>query len=259
MDRSIATTRSAATSRVFIRSMGTALRYPSGASNYADLGSSTLFDSTKVWAISFWANLETYFEQFNNAQGLFNLKTDQGVPFVIFLQSPSSICLKMGGNSIFPGIVPSSPLGLTDLIRKGWHQIIVTFDGVDRTAVSSYKLYVDSMNISLAPAAVPSLTTHINTVGILGGTFSGRGTISTIRIWNGGSAFTATDATNLYFNNKLPSGMTILREYLAQEGSGTQLTDTSANAQHGTINGGVTWVTNGPLKARALATTRTAI
>lgn len=256
MARAIATTRTVASNRVNIRPMANALSYPGSGTSFTTLDSNTLFDSTKIWAIEFWANMETYYAVGSGAQGLFNFKTDQGVAFAIYMQTGTAAPLKFGANSLFTALQPSNGARLLANLRRGWNQYVIRFDGVDRTAVSGYTLSVNTTDFPLSASAVPSATALTNTIGILGATFIGQSIISTVRIWNGGTAMTSAQISALYNSNVLPSGPTLIREYLTQEGSGTTLTDSSGNGQNGSIAAGVSWVTNGPLKARTGASAR---
>ena len=245
MARSVASVRTSASARFRSRAQSYALRYPSGASNYVGLGSNTLFDSTKPWAISFWANLEQYYKTGQTtAQGLFSFKTDQGVPFVIYMQSTTgNPGINMGGNSAFACSRPNNPRQFITKAGSGAHLITIRFDGVDRASTSSYKLSVDGTDFSLITGTTPSATNHVNTIGVLGVSFSGRGIIGPVWIWNGGTAMTDQQLLDFYNNQALPSGPTFLRYYPHSNGSGTQLTETVAG-DHGTLNGTVSWTTS---------------
>ena len=69
---------------------------------------------------------------------------------------------------------------------------------------------------------------------------------------------TQTQWDNLYYNHELPAGVDIAAKYEFTDGSGTTLTDSSGNANNGTISGAV-WNTIVPFKARTTTNARSII
>ena len=226
-----------------------------GLGNYVNLGASFVLDTSLPFAIQVEADLSSYYLTSVVAAGLINLKTDQGVPFLLFMQNTAIISLKIGGNSIFPVVVPINPNRRNALFKNGRHEIVIAFDGVDRTAASSYKIYIDGDDLTGGSGTTPSLTTHVNTLFILGASSSGRGDISRLRIWNGGTEMTEAQVKNLYYDDEKPTGPTLVREFLFTDGAGSQVTETVLG-DHGTIVGSMTWRT-APLSDRTLASART--
>lgn len=82
--------------------------------------------------------------------------------------------------------------------------------------------------------------------GTVNGTQSLTGIITLHRVWS--RALTHEETVDLRFENKVPQ-TNLVAEYLFKEGTGTVLTDTSDNANHGSITG-ATWTSNTPFNPR---------
>ena len=253
MRTALSSSRTALSSaRMVIRNFSNVLAYPGTAGNYADFGSATLFDSTLPFAVEMWINCESYFDAKTTVvHGILNIKTDQGVPFVFFLQGSAGVIFKCGASSIFPTFAATGSNSdiIKDIISKGWNQIVMVYNGADRTAASSYTFYFNGTAKTMGTTSVPSATSHLNTAGRLGATFPGRFNICSLRIWNGGSTMTANQVMALYRDNVLPTGPTLIRNFPHTNGSGTTITET-VSGQNGTITGTVPWNTSGPLRTR---------
>lgn len=234
-----------------------ALRY--SASTATTLGSGTTLDSTQPWAVYFDIDLSRASPSSN--QGILALKTDQATPFVFLTVPSNQRYFEFGSSANFNRFFPANAMNpnMESFLEKGWHGVEVIFDGVSRTAVSSYKLVVDGDLWVLLNGSGLSSTTNVNEIGrVVAGGVAGTFDMANLTIWNGGTAKTVAQARDWYFDRKMPSGVTLTREYRHGDLSGTTLTDSTGN-QNGTI-GTASWITsNLPTVARsAIGSTRTA-
>ena len=123
-----------------------------GVDNSFDLGSEILFDSTKGFSFSAWINLDSGAYTTSQYPGVFLLKTDQATGFSMFLSqtpspSPGYQGINIGSNLNFVTIKTDGNIS-GDFLNT-WKHVCLTFDGVDRTATSSYKIYVDGSSVAL--------------------------------------------------------------------------------------------------------------
>lgn len=256
MARNVATTRTSASRRVSTFNAPYSLYFTFASSSYAALDSNVIFDSTQPFAFSLWVDLGVYYSRnVTTAAGLISFKTDQGVPFVVYYNGGNAVRFTLGANSLF--LTTTIPLtgnpNLRNLLNRGWHHIVMTFDGVSRTSASSYRIYVDGTSYTPSGSATITATSHLNTLGILGASNPGNGYYTRLRVWSGGSAMTSAQVTELFYDDTLPSGPTLIREYLFTEGSGASLADTSGGGFNGTVNTTSNWNTNVPRKTRTVA------
>lgn len=250
--------RTEATNYMAIRPFTAALRYT--ASTGTILGTGTTLNTTQSWAVSFLIDMSRGAHLTTN-NGILSLETDQATPFIFLtLRGSSGRGFEFGSNANFDrffGSVASTP-NIFDKYYKGWHEMTVTFDGVDRTLDTSYRFYIDGVNIAVTNGSGLSASTDQNGIGVgvsggVGGTFD----MARLAIWNGGTTMTAAQVLDWAKNHILPTGPTLIRNYGHDDGSGTTLTDSTGN-QNGTI-GTATWITsNLPNMARtAIGVART--
>ena len=143
-----------------------------GTNTKIDLGSEVLFDSTKGFSISAWVNLASYSPGYPNIVKLF---TDQSDDFILSLSNQS------GYTGVFFGSPSQFARGRTTGDISGdfigvWKHVCLTFDGANRTALSSYKIYVDGSSVALVSANTVGAGTSVNSIGDGG---------SSIRYFNG--------------------------------------------------------------------------
>ena len=132
-----------------------------GTSDFIDLGSDVLFDSTKGFSFSAWVNINSYSPLF---PGICRIKTDQSKGFIIFLgnQSPYQ-GVNIGSISGFIRAKTVGDIG-GDFIGT-WKHVCVTFDGVNRDVTSSYKIYVDGLSVDLTSTGSFSDSPNANFLG----------------------------------------------------------------------------------------------
>ena len=124
-----------------------------------------------------------------------------------------------------------------------WHHIVITYDG---SSVSNIPVvYLDGQTPSVTVGTAPVGTRAADTSNLMvgRGAFAATrylpGLYRSFRLYN--RIVNATEADLLYRFGKVPSGVVL--EYLANEGTGTTLNDTSGSGNgNGTIVGG-SWVT----------------
>ena len=135
-----------------------------GSSQLIDLGTEILFDSTKGFSVSAWVKLTGYSP--SSYPSIAKLKTDTSTGWTFGLSNASAYAgVFFGSSSNFVrGRTTSDISG--DFIGT-WKHICLVFDGVDKAAFSSYKIYVDGGNIGLAGAG--NFSTVSNTSSLIGG------------------------------------------------------------------------------------------
>jgi hypothetical protein len=125
-----------------------------GTSGNVNLGTDVLFDSTKGFSFSAWVYLDAYTVSY---PAIVKLITDKS--------ATSSTCWSMGVSNTagYTGVFFGSSSDFAKCTTDGdisgdfigaWKHVCVTFDGVDRGALSSYKTYVDGVNITLVAAGL---------------------------------------------------------------------------------------------------------
>jgi hypothetical protein len=134
-----------------------------GVDNSFDLGSEILFDSTKGFSFSAWIKLNSGAYSTSQYPGVFLLKTDQTSGFSMFLSQTASPSvgyqgINIGSEANFLQIKTDG--NISGDFLNAWKHVCLTFDGVDRTATSSYKIYVDGSSVALTNSYL--FTTHDN-------------------------------------------------------------------------------------------------
>lgn len=262
MPRSVATTRTAAARRGSTFNVPYSLTFIANSSSLVTLDTATLLDTTQAWAVAFWVNFEEYnADRASTVGGLFTLKTDLGVPLQgrFTLSQTSTAPYVMFGTSSATIVAKYFTVSSStnQKIRKGWHHVCITFDGVDRTLASSYAMYLDGTSQTFTTTSALSAQTNTNWIGKTS-TYHQKKNMSRFRIWNGGTAMTAAQVASLYYDDTVPSGPTLTREYLFTDGTGTTLTET-VGGFNGTLASTtyVNWSTRTPRKTRDAASSRT--
>lgn len=164
-----------------------------GVGSYMDLGADVLFDSTGGFSFSAWVNLDAYSPLY---PGVVMVKTDQSVGFSMFLSETAGYeGINIGSASSFLQAKTTGDIS-GDFIGA-WKHVCFTFDGVDRTAISSYKIYVDGSSITLTTSATFAAHSNVNYLG-LAATINTywNGKIDEVGIFN--AALTATDVQSIY-------------------------------------------------------------
>jgi hypothetical protein len=164
-----------------------------GASTSIDLGSSVLFNSTQGFSVSAWVNLTSYNPGYPN---IVNLSTNQSDNFILSLSNQS------GYTGVFFGSPSQFARGRTTGDISGdfigvWKHVCLTFNGVDRTLLSSYKIYVDGSSVALVSAGSIGAVTSVNSIGDGGSSiryFNGK--IDEVSIFN--VELTAQEVSSIY-------------------------------------------------------------
>jgi hypothetical protein len=166
-----------------------------GGGDFIDLGSSeVLFNSASGFSFSTWCKLENY--SVTSYPAFCRLKTEQSSGFVIGLSASTGYQgVYMGASNTFltartQGDISSDFIGI-------WKHVVVTFDGVDRQTLSSYKIYVDGQPITLITAGGITSVPNDNRLGY--GNSAGtifNGLLSNSQIFN--TSLSATEVETLY-------------------------------------------------------------
>jgi hypothetical protein len=248
--------RTTASFRRSIKPHTASLQYT--ASTDTTLGTGTTLDTTLPWAVSM--DIDLSLNSVTTNKGLWILKTDQATAFWMLVIGSNERYVEFGSNANFDRFFPNNSISpnTREKMFKGWHNVVLTFDGVDRTADTSYKLYIDAQSITLTNGSGLAGSTNKNAIGsAVSGGAAGTFDMADFTVWNGGSAMTAAQVQDWYSSYILPTGPTLIRRYQHTDGSGATLTDSTGN-QNGTI-GTATWITSSlpTMNRKSLDTART--
>ena len=152
-----------------------------GTDDYIDLGTEILFNSTKSFSVFAWVKLTGYSPSIYPA--ILKLKTDTSTGWLMSLSNAAAYAGVVFGSS--SNFVRGRTTGdISGDFIGTWKHVCLTFDGIDKTDLSSYKIYVDSNNISLVSAG--SFSTVSNTSSTIGAAQGNRfnGQISLTHTYN---------------------------------------------------------------------------
>ena len=111
-----------------------------GSDEFINFGTSkVLFDSAKPFSCSVWCKVDSYSSPLYPA--LFSFKTDQSTGFIMFLSHTGPYKgINFGSNNNFLRRLAGNQ---SDIPLNTWLHIVLTYDGVNRTSASSYKVYLN--------------------------------------------------------------------------------------------------------------------
>ena len=170
------------------------MSFDGSGSQYINFGTDVLVDSTSSFSISVWC----YINDYNTIQfpGIGRFKTDQSTGFFFGVSNSS------GYEGVYFGSNSNFVLGKTSGDISGdfvgqWKHITIVFDGVSRTTLSSYKVYVDGSEVSTTTSGSFNTVANENRLGE--GNGSGTyldGKLDAVAIFN--YALSASQVTTLY-------------------------------------------------------------
>ena len=192
------------------------------------------------WSLSLWAYISSFASGANKVQ-LFNTPVGANV---------YSWKLVMSGGKVQFGAryrtIRVRETGTTAINFGEWNHIVVTFDGVDPLDLSSWKLYINSVDITALTGGG-----HLGTNGFAT-MYIGRaasnynlGKIDEVSLFD--YKLTAANVTSIY-NGGIPndiSSLSPLAWWNFNEGSGTTAIDSGTGGNNGTISGAI-YSTNVP-------------
>lgn len=232
LDTTIPSTRTLATNRVAVRDMGTALRF-NGVSNVV-----TVANTLAVTSKEFTFSVTLKCNALPAVTGAF-FRANESATITNRLVL---ICDTLNNLFIYRNNASGSTGSYVITGKYSRHQYF-TFTHTESAAGS--RTYINSV---LVGQSAVNLDLNLNKIQHIGNDQGGNwfnGIIDAPRIWN--RALSATEVSNLYFNNIVP-GDSLVAEYLFNEASGTTALDSSGNGNNGTHN--CTYTTDTPLKAR---------
>lgn len=213
-------------------------------------GSTTLFDTTKPLTVSVWTYLRNYSTTYPN---IMVLKSTAGNSLEFFYSNSGGYeGINFGsGSATFPKR-KSASASIPNTLLNSWHHTVLVFDGVSTSAPSSYKLYLDGIEIDTMDTATLATPANISSIGWITGSQWFPGKLDDVRVYN--RTLSATEIWNLYQAggganvNSADSQSDALERGLAgywklDDGSGTSATDASTNGNTGTLTNGPTWTT----------------
>jgi hypothetical protein len=156
--------------------------FDGGANTYIDLGTNEiLFDSTQPFSCSVWCKVDSYSSP--QYPALFSFKTDQSTGFIMFLSHTGSYKgINFGSDNNFLRRLAGNQ---SDIPLNTWFHIVLTYDGVDRTSASSYKVYLNTSEKTQVNSGAFAACPNENNIG--GGNATNtrfNGQISNAQIWN---------------------------------------------------------------------------
>lgn len=241
MSRALATNRQAASRRVMPREMRASLSFD-GVDDYIEIPDASLPASAFQNGFSFgaWINPKSVGE--TNGR-IFDKSTDDSGNdgFRFGLTSSNRWFLQINAGTV----VGSSNLAIK---YNNWQYVLTTVAA--NGTVTHYINGVRSGTPATTGALAGITTTNALRIGNRSGgtdrTFDGR--IAEARIWN--RPLTADEIRAIHFDRIVPT-TGLVGEWKMNEGAGSTATDTSGNANHGTITGAI-WSADTPTKARQL-------
>jgi hypothetical protein len=220
-ERAQATNRTTASNRIAVRDMGTALRFD-GVDDYVASPIGSFDVSVGQWTIAHWINSNTkdnrnvwrFVDDALANEGMrFNFEVNSRFGFVWNVDSVGT-----GGT----GNKPAIP------IPDGQPKLV----GIIRNISGKYDIWIDKIKTLGSSTLNPRATSRFM-FGRPGSSPFG-GIADEIRIWN--RELTDQEWYDMRNNNIIPQDSLKL-EWLFDEGSGTEATDTSGNGNNGTITG----------------------
>ena len=213
-------------------------------------GSTTLFDTTKPLTVSVWTYLRNYSTTYPN---IMVLKSTAGNSLEFFYSNSGGYeGINFGSGSVTFPKRKSASASIPNTLLNSWHHTVLVFDGVSTSAPSSYKLYLDGIEIDTMDTATLATPANISSIGWITGSQWFPGKLDDVRVYN--RALSATEIWNLYqagggaeVNSADSQGDTLERGlagyWKLDDGSGTSATDASTNGNTGTLTNGPTWTT----------------
>jgi len=212
--------------------------------DYIDMGSDILFDSTNPFSCSVWCKVDSYSSPLY--PGLFSFKTNQSTGFIVFLSHTSNYKgINFGSDNNFLRRLAGNQ---DDIPLNTWLHIVLTYDGVDRTLASSYKVYLNGVEKTQVPSGAFAPVPNENNIGG-GNTTNSRfnGQLSNAQIFNTALPETGSNSVETLYNNGTPlsdmSGFTSLQGWWKLDASATfdgsnwSIPDDSSNSNTGTSSG----------------------
>ena len=182
----------------FVPSTGSGVWNFDGIDDVIDISDRLLFDSTNPCTIESWVFLDEYNPAF---PGVCRLKTDQSTGFMIFFSTYSGYDgINFGSNSNF--LTAGTQGDISGDIIGSWKHIVLVYDGVSKSTLSSYKLYIDGNNTLIQTVGSYNPTPNSNKLGF--------GNVATTE-WNGKIA-------NFHLYNRALSANEVLHNYNALKG-----------------------------------------
>tara|TARA_Y100001954_G_C15821199_1_gene610038 strand:- start:4538 stop:5254 length:717 start_codon:yes stop_codon:yes gene_type:complete len=156
-----------------------------GVDSYYDLGTSDVFfDSTQPFSCSAWCKVGSYAIASAPYPALFSFKTDQSTGFIMFLSHTGPYKgINFGSNNNFLRRLAGNQI---DIPSNTWLHIVLTYDGVNRTSASSYKVYLNGTEKTQVNSDPFAACPNENNIGAGNGSntrFNGK--IDELATWSG--------------------------------------------------------------------------
>lgn len=164
-----------------------------GTNDYGTIGTNQLVNTAAAFSISFWTKIDSYPGGYPY---IFTLKSDQSEAFIIGCSNQTGYAGLFFGLPTSTDFSTNSSSVSTDLL-SGWRHICLTFDGVSRTAASSYTLYINNTSTSFADTTGFSSvgnSSYVGTSSALTSFYDGK--LDEVAIF--GSELTSTQVNTIY-------------------------------------------------------------
>lgn len=177
-----------------------------GTDDSIDLGSTdVLINYAQSFSFSAWVKLDSYSN--STYPGIAKLKTNTNKSWFIFLSNSTNyLGLNFGAESGFARVKTAGNIS-GDFIGQ-WKHVCVTFDGVNYTASSSYKVYIDSSPVSLTASYLFGSVPNSSSLGYVSTSSNAfDGLISNVSIFS--TELSSTQVETIY-NNGAPNDISSL-------------------------------------------------
>lgn len=132
-----------------------------GVNSYLEMGSNVLFDSTRALSVFAMASIDDWSPAYPH---ICNLKTDQTTGFVFLLSNqPSYLGICIGSSANF--LQRRTTIDLSPNLLVGDNHVGFVFNGVNRTATESYKIYFNGKEYAHSSSINFAVTPNSNFVG----------------------------------------------------------------------------------------------
>ena len=169
-----------------------------GNGDYINLNDDLVFNTAKGLSISSWLYNGGSYSGTSTYQAIIQLKTNLGGGYIIALSPTYNGVITSGSKTQgFRSFKPSTDISA--LLLETWNHLVLTYDGVDRGQLSSYKLYLNGLEVDLVNQTLNANVPNQNAIGQWtesphAGNY--RGSIDDLAVWD--AKLTADEVALIY-------------------------------------------------------------
>ena len=169
-----------------------------GVNDYFNIGNHVTFNTANAFSFSGWMKLNAYTHSYPS---LISFKTDGSEGYLVGFSQAVGYNGVFFGSGYTAGLTTESTSVANDLLT-GWKHICITYDGVSRTAASSFKLYIDGSSVSVVNSSSLAGISNDNSFGKFASRYFDGG-MDDLATFN--SELSAADVLKIY-NGTAPNG-----------------------------------------------------